>query len=696
MNCSTQSKENQPENESFSGLTIRNHHILDAPSKEKAANTLFGWEQTVLTAPDWIRELENGYTIQPSAFSPRPDGEYRHAKEYWNSTHFVCADADNIKGIETLTDGSEKNPDGLEAWTDQDGLSKRFPTLANKVYAVGESVSSMSDAKPPPHRRYRLIFLFDSPITSIDHYHQVLLALAKEFPIIPPVERSPTQPVFGNARDGFGFHICSNVLSLNDYPFEVDKGTPQPHLPFDETLSEFLRRHNIAYEESKEAGKYFVECPYKAHHTGGKHGKTDAYLLDDSNGYKWAFYCSHASCANRRTWEAFREGHGIPKTPAPPPREIRPPEKENDAPPREPPDKNNVEERIRKRVRNQWEARRTPAQIHDEVHKMKGASAFTTAELNALIDAELPRVQMESAFEIFNKNYPPLKYAVPGLITEGLTIIAGPAKLGKSFLCLNMALAITSGGIVANTIQIEDPQPVAYCALEDSERRIKDRLHMLQPDGNISPDLKITPIGKLPIPLDSAGIGILDRDMTEAGVKVVFIDTWQKVSPDPDKNKNAYEADYAVLGPLQEWASNKHIAVVLIHHLNKSRDANNIYNRISGSTGIQAAVDTMILMSKVEGKCQIDVTGRDIEEQNLAATFDFPHWTIEGEARMHVGTDARLSILNLLKDGEPWAAKDISDELGFNYTTVRQRLQRLVQSGDLERAGRGVYRLIMS
>ena len=131
----------------------------------------------------------------------------------------------------------------------------------------------MSDEKPPAHRRYRLIFLFHSPITSIGHYHQILLALAKEFPIIPPVERSPAQPVFGNARDGVNkFHICGNILSLKDYPFTPPveaKTKSQSQLSFDDTLPEFLRRHNIAYEESKEAGKYFIECPYKASHTGG-------------------------------------------------------------------------------------------------------------------------------------------------------------------------------------------------------------------------------------------------------------------------------------------------------------------------------------------------------------------------------------------------------------------------------------------
>ena len=204
----------------LSGLIIRNHKVLDAESKEHASKSLTGWEQETLTPADWVNQLSAGHTIQPSEFSPKDDkGTFTHALKYWKSTQFVCADADNIKGVETLDDGTEANPNGVEAFTDPKGL-KQFETLEDKVYAVGQSVSSMSDAKPPKHRRYRLIFLFDAPIESIEHYKQVLSALISEFPIISLPKRSPVQPVFGNARKGYNqVYLCDNVLSLADYPY---------------------------------------------------------------------------------------------------------------------------------------------------------------------------------------------------------------------------------------------------------------------------------------------------------------------------------------------------------------------------------------------------------------------------------------------------------------------------------------------
>ena len=295
----------------YAGIFIASHKVCDAASKDTAQETFSGWKLESYTAENWMKKLEAGQTIQPSAFSPKNDGTFTHALKFWNSTHFVCADADNIKGVEFLDDGTDKNPSGVEYWTEHDGLSKRFPLLKDRAYAVGQSVSSM--AKEPLHRRYRLIFLFDAPITSEKHYHQILLALAGEFPIIPAVERSPAQPVFGNARDGFGFHICGNVLSLSDFPYTPpaeSKDKSQPRLEFDETLEEYLRRHGIEYTPSDDTpGKYYVTCPFKDHHTGGINKPKDAYVFDDGKG--WAFYCSHVSCAKHRTWDAFKRGNGI-------------------------------------------------------------------------------------------------------------------------------------------------------------------------------------------------------------------------------------------------------------------------------------------------------------------------------------------------------------------------------------------------
>ena len=305
----------------MSGLLIDKHCVKDAKSKARASQSLTDWQRVELTPREWIGELEKGRTIQPSAFSPTDTDEFTHAIDQWHGTHFVCCDADNLKGVEFTADGIDKNSEGIEPWTDEKGLSALYPCLKKEVFAVGQSVSSMTEAKrfAKVHRRYRLIFLFDEQIITAEHYHVVLLALSAVYPIIPPVTRAPSQPVFGNAREGYNkFSICDNVLKLSDYPMPQEKPklratSKRAAGVSDKTLDVFLTEHNIAYEAcAKKANKYFVQCPFSEYHTDGICKPKDAYVFVNAEG-AFAFHCSHTSCrsAGRSSWQAFKEGYNI-------------------------------------------------------------------------------------------------------------------------------------------------------------------------------------------------------------------------------------------------------------------------------------------------------------------------------------------------------------------------------------------------
>ena len=308
----------------YQGLVIRAHRIRNKKSKDDAIHTVAGWEKVEQSAEAWMQELEKGRTIILADMDVSDTGAYTHAEKYWKLTYFVMCDADNIKGVDFDSHGVDENPDGVVPWTDKGGLSDLYPNLKDRVYAVAESVSSMADWKETPHRRYRLIFRFDEPITDGEHYRHILLALADEFPIIPKVERQPAQPVFGNAREGFSeVHICGNTLKLSDYPKNTDtltttatQATPNTQARTEypkKTLREWLGTWSIAYEEDAGVSeKYFVECPYKQHHTDGICKPKDSYVFVNESG-KFAFHCSHASCksAGRTTWKSFKEGYGV-------------------------------------------------------------------------------------------------------------------------------------------------------------------------------------------------------------------------------------------------------------------------------------------------------------------------------------------------------------------------------------------------
>ena len=103
-----------------------------------------------------------------------------------------------------------------------------------------------------------------------------------------------------------------------------------------------------------------------------------------------------------------------------------------------------------------------------------------TAKPNAIARAvhPCPRIWREhvyTAAELQHKKFPPIAYCVPDLIPEGLTIIAGKPKIGKSWMALDICVAIAGGRFC-----LGDRKPiqgdVLYAAMEDNERRMQRRI----------------------------------------------------------------------------------------------------------------------------------------------------------------------------------------------------------------------------
>src|SRR5207253_2368842 len=83
-----------------------------------------------------------------------------------------------------------------------------------------------------------------------------------------------------------------------------------------------------------------------------------------------------------------------------------------------------------------------------------------------------------TAAELMRMKLPPPRWAVPELIPEGLTILAGRPKTGKSWLALHIAIAVATGGAVLTSSPVESG-PVLYLAMEDTRRRLQKRLSKL-------------------------------------------------------------------------------------------------------------------------------------------------------------------------------------------------------------------------
>lgn len=145
-----------------------------------------------------------------------------------------------------------------------------------------------------------------------------------------------------------------------------------------------------------------------------------------------------------------------------------------------------------------------------------------------------------SAKTLINKELPPLRWAIPGLLPEGLVILAGAPKLGKSWLALDLSVSIAEGMAALGQFPTEGGG-VLYIALEDSERRLQTRLLQRLDGKNPPADLHFETAWP---PAHQGGLDHLDEWLKQnLGVKLVIIDTLARMRPPSKRGGNVYQED---------------------------------------------------------------------------------------------------------------------------------------------------------
>ncbi len=146
-----------------------------------------------------------------------------------------------------------------------------------------------------------------------------------------------------------------------------------------------------------------------------------------------------------------------------------------------------------------------------------------------------------SAVELMAAELPDLNWAVEGLLCQGLAILAGAPKIGKSWLALYIGVCVASGRKALGAMPVQSGE-VLYLALEDTERRLQDRLKMMIGDGDVpSRFFYETHCGDL----GGTGIKSIRSWLSEhPDARLVVIDTFAKVTPPRDGRKNAYNEAY--------------------------------------------------------------------------------------------------------------------------------------------------------
>jgi hypothetical protein len=297
-----------------------------------------------------------------------------------------------------------------------------------------------------------------------------------------------------------------------------------------------------------------------------------------------------------------------------------------------------------------------------------------------------------TAAELMTMEFPEPKWAVPGIIPEGATLLVGAPKTGKSWLALGLAVAVATGGKALGAIEVE-PGPVLYLALEDTPRRLQDRLSKVLAKGAAPPNLRFAVTWP---PLTAGGEVLLDEWLTlNPAARLVIIDVLAKVRPPLAGALSAYEADYRAIGAIKAVADRHQVAAVVVHHDRKTR-TDDFLADVSGTNGLAGAADAVAVLRRVRGTADgaLYVTGRDVEETGYAMKFagDLGSWQLTGEAVTELGlSDTRAAIVAYLRANDGATPRQVADGTNLAYELVKKTLPRMASDGQADTDGHGRY-----
>jgi predicted ATP-dependent serine protease len=316
--------------------------------------------------------------------------------------------------------------------------------------------------------------------------------------------------------------------------------------------------------------------------------------------------------------------------------------------------------------------------------KQKAATGKKSFKLEDLI---------RNAKVLQTKTFADLKWIAPDVLPEGLTLMVGRPKIGKSWMALDVAVAVTmiGGKFLGKACEQGD---VLALFLEDNDRRLQRRMTMMLGAYKETWPERLTYATEWP-KLADGGIELIREWIgTVEKPRLIIIDILERVrSRGTDKQTVQYSDDYQALETLHKLATEFELSILVLHHQRKA-GADDLMDTISGTGGIGGAVDAVLVLGKDFTGHFLYGRGRDLEEFNYAVKQNEQRrWDNLGDKPENQASPEREAIVAVLrKANKPMTIDEIARAIGKVKTNVRKLLTKLHYEGDIERVATGLYR----
>ena len=285
---------------------------------------------------------------------------------------------------------------------------------------------------------------------------------------------------------------------------------------------------------------------------------------------------------------------------------------------------------------------------------------------------------------------------------QAVGIIGGEPKCGKSFLALDLAVAVAAGVPCLRRFAVDDPGPVLMFCAEDAGHVVRTRLAAIA--------------GAAGVPFETLDIAVIDVDtlrLDEPGDRRSLRNTVQHIAPrllvlDPlvrlhDVDENAAGEIAPILGFLRDLQRHCKVAVVLVHHARKSAAARP-GQALRGSSDLHAWGDSNLYLRRRDGRIVMTVEHRaapglnDVEIELADDADGGPalrlRQTVPGQAPPQPDSADERIVQVLAKADSPLLQSEIRKRARARNATVTAALHELVREGRVERRPGGRYRFL--
>lgn len=206
------------------------------------------------------------------------------------------------------------------------------------------------------------------------------------------------------------------------------------------------------------------------------------------------------------------------------------------------------------------------------------------------------RLKRLDLMQAFTTEPPPLDFVFPAMLTKTVGALVAQGGAGKSWLALELAIAVAGGPDLLN-LGIEATGPVVYLPAEDPELALRHRLFAAGQHFDdvarerLASTLEIVPLMGRPVDLMMPeGAGAVER-MAD-GKRLVILDTLRRFH---SAEENSSSEMARLLGIMEDICERTGAAILFLHHTSKGASLN------GGGDAQQASRGSSVLADNVRG-----------------------------------------------------------------------------------------------